>query len=341
MANKQKITLFFLLLIFAWSIYISWIFTIPSIVFSLFFDSILIYIFYGLYKKWKDSSYLFFSQENYKIFLYEFLYKVSSLIVLFIIMTWWFAYYQNDISPVKMPIYQITNGNKKVVFQAMSHIWTPNFYENVKNNIITFKKLGYVLYFEWVKPWSVTNQKAFDRALGIKLDSKTYENMSKLYGLTNQDNSKFLWLINDLDYNIDITIDDIMEKYSKEKLISGVQNRTYTQPIDITTEIINELSQIRENELKVLRYINKSFINVIIKSENLQTAIQSAFTDKELFHVILDKRNEVLSKKIIESQDTKIIITYGLLHFQWVFELLKQNDIKWRIEKIDYLYPIK
>jgi hypothetical protein len=30
-----------------------------------------------------------------------------------------------------------------------------------------------------------------------------------------------------------------------------------------------------------------------------------------------------------------------MLHFAWVFEILKQYDIKWQIKKIDYLYPIQ
>ncbi|MDD5770036.1 MAG: hypothetical protein PHE25_03645 [Candidatus Gracilibacteria bacterium] len=113
------------------------------------------------------------------------------------------------------------------------------------------------------------------------------------------------------------------------------------EPIDISQEIINQLAKLSENELKVLRYINKSFINLIIKSDGIQSFIQDEFANKNLFEVILNKRNEVITNKIINSFDKKIVVTYGLLHFQGVFNLLKQNDIKWRITKIDYLYPIK
>lgn len=42
--------------------------------------------------------------------------------------------------------------------------------------------------------------------------------MSKLYGLINQDNNQFLNLVNDKDYNVDVSIDDIMVQYNQLKV---------------------------------------------------------------------------------------------------------------------------
>lgn len=341
MKKKQKLTITFFIIIFAGSFYISWILSIPSLVFSLAFYSILTYILYWLYKKILDKNFIFLSKQNYKIFLNEFLYKVSSLIILLVFTIWSFAFYQNEINPAKMPIFTLSNWDKTVVFQTMSHIWSLDFYNNVKNNISNLKKNWYVLYFEWVRPWSEENHDNFNKALWVKFDEKTYENMSKLYWLVNQDNEMFLWLENDLDYNVDISIDEVMEKYGNIKKASWVENRSYQTPIDAWELIINELSRLRENELKVLRYINKSFVNMIVKSEWLQKAIQDNFANKELFEVILNERNKVIADKIINSDDKQIITIYWMLHFSWVFDLLKQNDIKWQIKKIDYLYPIQ
>ncbi|MDD5770037.1 MAG: hypothetical protein PHE25_03650 [Candidatus Gracilibacteria bacterium] len=215
MNYKQKLTIIFFITIFCLSFYISGIYAIPSLVFSLFFYSILTYILYGMYKKLIDKSYLFFSVENYKTFLNIFLYKVSSLMMALIIIIGGFSYYENEITPAKIPTFTISNGDKTIVFQAMSHIGTPNFYEKIKENIIKLKKDSYVLYFEGVRPGTKENQESFNKALGVKLDSKTYENMSKLYGLINQDNHLFLGLVNDKDYNVDVSIDDIIGEYNK------------------------------------------------------------------------------------------------------------------------------
>lgn len=341
MNYKQKLTIIFFIIIFSWSFYISWIYAIPSLVFSLTFYSILIYFLYGLFKKIKDRNFKILDLKNYKQYLNEFLYRVSSLIIAFVVIIWWFTFYQNDINPAKMPIYEISNWDKTVVFHAMSHIWTPAFYQKVKENIKKLKSEWYILYFEWVKPWSKENHENFNKALWVKLDSKTYENLSKLYWLVNQNNEIFLNQVNNKDYNVDVSIDEIMEKYKKLKVKNWKQNRVYKDPVDIDKIIINELAKLRENELKVLRYINKSFINLIIKNDDLQTSIQTEFANKELFDVILNERNKIIADKIITSQDKKIVATYWLLHFAWIFELLKQNDIKWKITKIDYLYPIK
>lgn len=341
MNYKQKLTIIFFIIIFSGSFYISWFLSIPSLVFSLAFYSILTYILYWLYKKIIDKNFIFLSKQNYNLFLKDFLYKVSSLIILLIFIIWWFAFYQNDLNPAKMPIYTLSNWDKTVVFQTMSHIWSMDFYNSVKNNISNLKKEGYVLYFEWVRPGSEENHNNFNKALWVKLDEKTYENMSKLYWLVNQDNKMFLWLENDLDYNVDISIDEVMEKYGNIKKASWIENRSYQSPIDAWELIINELSKLRENELKVLRYINKSFVNMIVKNEKLQKAIQDNFANKELFEVILHERNKVIADKIINSEDKQIITIYWMLHFDWVFEILKQNDIKWQITKINYLYPLK
>lgn len=341
MTPKKLFTIISYIFIFAFSIYISWIYAIPSLVFSLAIYSILTYFLYALFKKLFDKSYIVFNKENYKNYLNIFLYKVATLIVLCFLIIWGFAYYQNELSPAIMPVYTLTNWNKTVVFHTMSHIWTPNFYQNVKNSIEKYKKDDFTYYFEWVKPGSKENQEKFDKALWIKLDKNTYSTMSKLYWLVNQDNSIFLNLVNNKDINVDVNIDEIVKKYDELKIQNWNQNRVYNDAIDINKELTKELSKLTPKELELLRYINKSFINVIVKNKEIQNTIQNEFANQELFDVILNQRNKIIAEKIISSDDKKIIATYGMLHFDWIYNILKQNDIKWQITKIDYLYPLK
>ena len=76
-------------------------------------------------------------------------------------------------------------------------------------------------------------------------------------------------------------------------------------------------------------------------NESTQTFLTNNFTNKDLFDVILGERNNVLSNEIIKSEYNNIYITYWLLHFDWVFKILQDNDPKWQIISVNNLYPIK
>lgn len=237
-----------------------------------------------------------------------------------------------------MPTYTISNGEKTVIFQAMSHIGTHEFYSQIVQDITDAKNDWYVYFFEWVKPGTPENTEAFDQAMWIKFDKDLYKNFSKLYGVEYQNNEDFLGLINQQDYNVDLGIDEIMEYY---KQIEQKNSKTIDMPLDANAHIIDTLAQLNERQLQVLVYINQAILNFIIQSEGTQSFLTQNFANQQLFEVILWKRNEVLSQWIIKSQYDKIYVTYGLLHFKWVFEILQANDPNWKIIDTKYLYPIQ
>jgi hypothetical protein len=57
--------------------------------------------------------------------------------------------------------------------------------------------------------------------------------------------------------------------------------------------------------------------------------------------VILEDRNKNLVNSIIKSDYNKIYITYWLLHFEWMYKLLQDNDKNWSIVNTRYFFPIK
>lgn len=303
---------------------------------SVIFYWCIVYLIIGAWRKITQKWFTFFSQNNFIEYFQDFLYRIASLIVVLSVLLGSFTYYQNEINPAKMPVYTLSNGEKTLIFQAMSHIWSQNFYASVKQNIANSKKDGYVYYFEWVKWWTKENEADFDKALWVQFDADLYDTMSKLYWLVAQDNREFLWLVNEKDKNIDIWIDEIMSHYNQIKQEKNIE-RTYNTPLPASKMLTEELAKLSEKELRVLRYINQAMINMIMKSDGVQSTLMNNFANKELFDVILNKRNEVLAREIITSPDTKIITTYGLLHFTWVLKLLQAHDIKWQITKIDYI----
>jgi len=243
-----------------------------------------------------------------------------------------------------MPQFTITNWKKIVVFQAMSHIWTQNFYNHIKNEIIKYKKEWYVYFFEWVKPWTKQNSEKFNKAIWIKFDKNLYKNFSKLYWVVNQDNSIFLWLVNNKDYNVDLNINDIIKLYNnkiKKLNKNEIKKQLPKSIIDINSQIIDTLSKLNPKQLAVIRFFNKAMLNVILKNQIIQDTIMKNFTNKTLFDVILNQRNKNIVKNIEKTKYKKIFITYWLLHFSWVLKLLKKDDSNWKITKIKYFYPIR
>jgi len=334
MINKNIYTSIILFIFTIILYYLNWFIWVLEFILSLCLYTIFFYylniIWSKIRKKEAISSYNFI-----KIFLY----KITNILLILTLFIGWLSYISNEIYPAKMPEYTISNWDKEVKFQAMSHIWSENFYKEVQDNIKNYKKNWWVYFYEWVKPWTNENLQKFNQAIWIKFDKNLYKNFSKLYWLTFQDNSIFLWLVNNKDFNIDISLDQIMKLYKNKT--NSIKTLSNTPPIEASKEIIKTLSQLNERELHILIYINQAILNFIIWSNNTQEFLNNNFTNKKLFEVILDERNKVVANEIINTQYKKIYMTYWLLHFKWILELLQKNDPNWKIIKTKYLYPIK
>ena len=333
MNKKQVFTAIFIIILIIFSFYLSSISWVLQLIFSLMIYSLIFYFFHIIWKKIRKKETLKFIE-----FLKIFLYRISIFLVIITAIIWSFAIYQNRYSPAPMPKVTLSNWDKTIIFQSMSHIATKDFYKKVANNIKNAKKEDFVYFFEWVKSWTKENMEDFNEALWIKFDENLYKNFSKLYWVVHQNNDDFIWLVNNKDFNVDLNIDEIMSLYRE---IETDKEKDSSAPIDANKEIIETLSKLNERQLELLVYINKSILNFIIKSDWTRDLINNNFWNKELFKVILDKRNEKLVNEIIDSPHKKIFITYWLLHFEGVFELLKENDKNWKIIKEEFLYPIK
>ncbi len=334
MKNKTIITWILIIIILLWVFYINWIIWILEFILSISFYTIIFYFFHVIWAKIRKKEYMY-SLDYIKLFLY----RISILILVLIFIIWSLSYISNELYPAKMPEYTISNWDKEVKFQAMSHIWSTNFYKKVQNNIKTYKENWWVYFYEWVKPWTKENHNDFNKAIWITFDKDLYKNFSRLYWLTFQDNSLFLWLVNDKDYNVDIWLDQIMKLYNNKS--KSTENTNKQPPIEASKEIIKTLSRLNEKELKILVYINQATLNFIIWSNETQEFLNNNFTNEKLFEVILDERNKVVANEIINTEYKKIYMTYWLLHFKWILELLQKNDPNWKIIETKYLYPIK
>lgn len=303
---------------------------------------ILSYIFYGtiLYIIHLSISKIRKKEpKKYKEYFYKFIYRFSIFIIILLGVLWYIVYHNNYLHPADMPLYTISNWEKIVKFQAMSHIGSQSFYNEVRNEIKKSKSEDFVLFYEWVKPGTEESMQEFNQAIWIQFDENTYHNFSKLYWLVAQDNEIFLNIVNNLDYNIDLDIDTIMDIYEVHPdRVSQAEN---SEVLNLSDDIMDKLADLWDKELKILIEINRAMLNIIIKNEEIQQAILDQAGNQTLFDVILDDRNKLLANEIINSKFKKIHITYWLMHFAWVLEILREDDPNWKIVDTTYLYPIK
>lgn len=253
-------------------------------------------------------------------------------------------YYENSISPAKLPEFTISDGKKIVKFQGMAHIWSDDFYGKIRNNVIAYKKDWFVLFFEWVKPGSDVNNEKFNKMLGINFSKKTYIDLSKLYWLRAQNNQDFLWLVNNQDFNIDTNIDEIVSMYeAKYGVVDKMQNQVIKQetPFDVEKYVAEIVSTFNDREMKILIYVNRAIMNFIVKSQAIQDFALEKTGSKNVFDIILNNRNKILATEIQNSEHKKMYVLYGLLHFKWVFDILQKSDPNWQIVSVKYYYPVR
>jgi len=99
-------------------------------------------------------------KKTYSEFLIIFVYKISILTSIILVLVWYFIYHQTHLFPAKLPSYTLSNGSKTVVFQTMSHVGSAQFYTWVQERLKKAKENNYVLFFEWVTPGTEENSKS-------------------------------------------------------------------------------------------------------------------------------------------------------------------------------------
>lgn len=248
-----------------------------------------------------------------------------------------FAYYQNEIDPAKLPEYVISNGEKTVRFRGMAHIASEAFYAGVKEDIANARKDGYVLFYEGVRPGTPENAKKFDALMGFKFDKKLYDSMSKLYGLVPQKQDEIAGTPDPRDRNVDVSVDDIVAAYEKRKgaVSSEAKPSKATEAEELTANLSEELAKqaeaLNERELALVQYLNRAIMGMVIKNRDAGEAAFAGLGKVDLFSSILHDRNAVLADAIASTDEKKIFVTYGILHFDGTFYLLQEKDPRWKL----------
>ena len=64
--------------------------------------------------------------------------------------------------------------------------------------------------------------------------------------------------------------------------------------------------------------------------------------DTQLMDVLLHSRNaHIVDTLYKETNGSGVVLVYGALHFQGVYELLRARDPSWRVDSIEPRYPYR
>lgn len=110
--------------------------------------------------------------------------------------------------------------SKQIRFVPMSHVSTRAFYSDVEKQVKEAKEDGYVLFYEYVDfdKASETEKRKLRKMVGFIPSPEGYQKLlgnldKEKYAI--QENEQFLHQVNDLDFNVDVSPQDILNEYEK------------------------------------------------------------------------------------------------------------------------------
>ncbi|PID84167.1 hypothetical protein CSB09_02725 [Candidatus Gracilibacteria bacterium] len=322
-------------------------FTILCLLFSAFYVGISLVL--------RDASFLFW------IFLFLFVYSLSQVtgwiftkkfsfqkiltssfawtlgvytfigFILFILVV--FGFHQSYFSPAKLSNITISNGKQDVQFLQMSHIATPGFYTQKKEQIRELVKKDYHFLLEGVKPGSQESVQQFNKYMGMKFDERLYPGIAKFLHMAAQADNLYEEIPESHAHFTDMSLDTLVSQL-KEKNVKEAQN-----PFDMHSFVEQMQSASNEYEKDFNRFIIISTLNFTLKNQDI--LLKSSLQDEnyEFIKTILDGRNTPIIDYIVQNTDKNIAILYGALHFDGVFSGLKAHDPKWSIKQIHSYTP--
>lgn len=258
-----------------------------------------------------------------------------------------------ETNPVIYPQATFTNGKKTVVFQGMQHVGSENFYKAVIYDIEKSLADGYHIYYEGVQTKTPESKAYFARfttavtgqAGGLE---KTYELLGKACGLKFQEGYFELLDADKKEHperHVVADVDALDIKREYERLLRDDPEFAKLHPngLDVpamdalegTAGLVEWLESGTGDRIKLAGVICRGVMAINMGKES------TSGTFNKFEPVILDYRNRMLVKQIIEETHHKIFITYGAKHLPGVFELLKEHDPNWELASVKWMRVVE
>lgn len=219
--------------------------------------------------------------------------------------------------PYNAYTYKLTKGDTEIIFQEMVHFGDSHYYNIVNMDIHYFKSSGYVYMYEMIQVENDNDKKEMIDFIG--LEPEVFSNLAKITNLDSQHNHMFL--VDKESVNADITAKELVENFKAEKLEKNdvIKGSSITLNTALTKlNFNNDISiSISRNLMKLGLFINEKF----------------DITPEGFSKVIISNRNDKLIEYIDNSENKKIYVQYGKLH--WKDFESKMLEKGYTVEKID------
>jgi hypothetical protein len=215
----------------------------------------------------------------------------------------------------------------------MSHIATPEFFEQKQKTISVLASSGYTIIFEWVKPWTPENQEKFNQTMGFDFTPTLYTTIADLIGLSSQDNKTlFAGISTGSLVSVDLSINDIVGLMGTGTVATGSLE-------NIEATIRSTISTLGTQERLFIWWTARALLNWSLKQSEDINSILTSSSQSRLFEVIIDRRNDRIVEYITTHPKQKIVVVYGALHFNGVYESLQKIDKNWNTTDIKNSTP--
>jgi len=225
-------------------------------------------------------------------------------------------------SSLKVNEYTLSNGEKTIIFQEMSHVAETEFYKEIGSRLEKYRKEGFKFAYEQVLV--NTEEEAREISELTNMDTKIYDKLGQILELDNQSNH--MGIVKEGDLNADISGEDLVMALKKVK---GKEDNSLEGAQIINTLWTEDPSELRKYILKVLFRAA-----VIVSVSHADSVIDNG---NYMQTVLLHSRNKVLHDKVKAFNANKLVIHYGAFHYKGFFELLKLEDPSWKVIKVEEL----
>lgn len=255
------------------------------------------------------------------------------------------VYSNGGLTETSNTTYTLSNGDKTVVFQSMTHIGLPSFYQQVGEEMNEYRKDGYSIFLEGIGHYD-------DKK--IRKGDPRYEEVVKKYTEIVESNrvpyakkmmnNKYVSQNEAMSfyYSYDDSYIDFTTAELKESIENSLKQKKGN---DTDKEKIKELysdtlgnhedafKRLLEDETSFILACNlDDFFLFTVVDDKIMPFISKIMNNPDLeVDITMTARNKKISDAINSSDNKNIYIVYGSRHFSGVLENLERNDPKWTI----------
>lgn len=241
--------------------------------------------------------------------------------------------------------YTLTNGDKTVVFQGMTHIGLPSFYKQVGEELTDYRSKGYDIFLEGIghsddkklKKGDPDYDKVVKRyAELVEKDRVVYVDKLKSFKYVMQYQvMSFYYSYDDsyIDFTVDelkASIDESLTKKKGSESEKAVIKDTYSNALGDHDEAYKKLLA-DERYFIISSNLHDFFLFNFIDDYIMPTVRKVTNNPSLDVDVTMTGRNKKISDAINASTNKNIYIVYGSSHFKGVFANLKAADSKWTV----------